>query len=106
VESSERASETDLVPGTLDMLILKILSQESMHGYGVARSIQQISCDALRVEEDALYRGAASPGGPRPTRSKWGLSENNRRAKYYTLTAQPGGSSSARRHGGHALPLL
>jgi PadR family transcriptional regulator PadR len=77
----------DLLQGTLDLLILKALARESMHGYGVAEWIHSRSEDVLRVEEGALYpalhrlelRGLLS--------SEWGTSENNRRAKYYALTA-------------------
>lgn len=77
----------DLLQGTLDLLILKALARESMHGYGVAEWIHQRSEDVLRVEEGALYpalhrlelRGLLS--------AEWGVSENNRRAKYYALTA-------------------
>jgi len=72
--------------GTLDMLILKTLSWGPMHGYGIARWLQQTTDGALLVEEGSLYpalhrltkRGWVLP--------EWGLSENNRRAKYYTLT--------------------
>ena len=73
--------------GTLDMLILKALTRGAMHGYGIVEFIQQSSDDVLRVEEGALYpalhrlelRGLLS--------AEWGVSENNRRAKYYRLTA-------------------
>jgi transcriptional regulator len=77
----------DLLQGTLDLLILKALAKGSMHGYGVAEWIHESSQDVLRVEEGALYpalhrlelRGLLS--------AKWGTSDNNRRAKYYALTA-------------------
>ncbi|HLJ49390.1 MAG TPA: PadR family transcriptional regulator [Bryobacteraceae bacterium] len=77
----------ELVPGTLDMLILKALARGPMHGYSVAEFIHERSHDVLRVEEGALYpalhrlelRGLLS--------SEWGVSENNRRAKFYQLTA-------------------
>ena len=83
----KQESTGDLLQGTLDLLILKSLVRGSMHGYGVAEWIHQISEDVLRVEEGALYpalhrlelRGLLS--------SEWGLSDNNRRAKYYSLTA-------------------
>jgi len=76
----------DLLQGTLDMLVLKTLSGGSMHGYGISRKIQGSSEDALRVEEGSLY-----PALHRLERrgflvSEWGLSEANRRAKYYRLT--------------------
>ena len=75
-----------LVQGTLDMLVLKALTRGAMHGYAIAEFIQQSSEDVLRVEEGALYpalhrlelRGLVS--------AQWGVSDNNRRAKYYDLT--------------------
>lgn len=78
----------DLLQGTLDMLILKALTLGPQHGYGVARWIQERTGDALSVEEGSLY-----PALHRMTRrgwikAQWGLSENNRRARYYQLTAQ------------------
>jgi PadR family transcriptional regulator len=79
---------TDLVPGTLDMLILKTISRgDAMHGYAIALSIQQTSDDVLRVDEGALYPALHRLEVRGLLRSKWGLSENNRRAKYYSLTA-------------------
>lgn len=77
----------DLLQGTLDLLILKALAKGAMHGYGVAEWIHESSQDVLRVEEGALYpalhrlelRGLLS--------AEWGMSDNNRRAKYYALTA-------------------
>ena len=76
----------DLLQGTLDMLILKALTGGSRHGYGVARWIEERAGDALAVEEGSLY-----PALHRMTRrgwikAQWGLSENNRRARYYGLT--------------------
>ena len=76
-----------LVQGTLDMLVLKALTRGALHGYAIAEFIQQSSEDVLRVEEGALYpalhrlelRGLVS--------AEWGVSDNNRRAKYYRLTA-------------------
>jgi transcriptional regulator len=77
----------DLVPGTLDMLILTALTRGANHGYGIAEMIQDHSGEVLRVEEGALYpalhrlelRGLLS--------AAWGVSGNNRRAKFYSLTA-------------------
>jgi transcriptional regulator len=78
----------DLIPGTLDMLILKTVSRgESMHGYAIAHAIQQISQDVLRVEEGALYPALHRLEVRGLLRSQWGLSDSNRRAKYYTITA-------------------
>jgi PadR family transcriptional regulator, regulatory protein PadR len=81
-------SSNELVPGTLAMLILKTLSSgEAMHGYAIANAILQSSSDVLRVEEGALYPALHRLEVRGLLRSKWGLSENNRRAKYYSLTA-------------------
>jgi len=81
------ASEGDLVQGTLDMLILKTLTREAMHGYAIAEFIQLTSEDALRVEEGALYPALHRLELRGLLASAWGLSEKNRRAKYYKLTA-------------------
>jgi len=83
----KKESPGDLLQGTLDLLILRALAKGAMHGYGVAEWIHESSQDILRVEEGALYpalhrlelRGLLS--------SEWGTSDNNRRAKYYALTA-------------------
>ena len=77
----------ELIPATLDMLILKTVSRETMHGYTIAQSIQQISSDVLRVDEGALYPALHRLEVRGLLKSKWGVSENNRRAKYYTMTA-------------------
>jgi PadR family transcriptional regulator PadR len=77
----------ELVQGTLDMLILKTLARNAMHGYGIAQSIQQISDEVLRVEEGSLYPALHRLELDGVIDSEWGLSENNRRAKYYKLTA-------------------
>jgi transcriptional regulator len=82
-----REHDGELLPGTLDMLILKTLSREPMHGYGVAQSIQQASRDVLKVEEGALYPALHRLEVRGLLRSQWGTSDNNRRAKYYSLTA-------------------
>ena len=78
----------ELIPGTLDMLILKTLSRETMHGYTIAESIQRISGDVLRVEEGALYPALHRLEVRGLLKSRWGVSDNNRRAKYYNLTTQ------------------
>ena len=80
-------SEGELVQGTLDMLVLKTLAREPMHGYGIAQSIQQISKDVLRVEEGSLYPALHRLELDGMVNSEWGQSENNRRAKYYRLSA-------------------
>src|SRR3989440_13106583 len=79
-------TKVDLLQGTLDMLILKALSAGPMHGYAVARWIQQTSDDALQVEEGSLYPALYRMEGRGWVTSEWGLSENNRKAKYYRLT--------------------
>jgi transcriptional regulator len=76
----------ELLQGTLDLLILRTLSWGSTHGYGIARWIQQITGDVLRVEEGSLYPALHRLEKRGLIASSWGLSENNRRAKYYELT--------------------
>jgi PadR family transcriptional regulator, regulatory protein PadR len=78
---------TELIPGTLDMLVLKTVSRDTMHGYAVAQTIQRLSQDVLRVEEGALYPALHRLEVRGLLRSEWGVSDNNRRAKYYSLTA-------------------
>ena len=77
----------DLVQGTLDMLILKTLSRGRMHGYAVVEFIHQTSEDVLHVEEGALYPALHRLELRGLLASEWSVSENNRRAKYYWLTA-------------------
>jgi len=81
------SSSGDLLQGTLDVLVLKALARGSRHGYGVAEFIHQTSNDILRVEEGALYPALHRLELRGLLASEWGMSENNRRAKYYTLTA-------------------
>ena len=81
----ERAAGA-LLPGTLDMLILRALTRGVMHGYAIAEFIQQASRDALRVEEGALYPALHRLQLRGALRAEWGTSENNRRAKFYRLT--------------------
>src|ERR1041384_6313480 len=83
----ERPPAGDLLPGTLDMLILKTLSRGEMHGYGIAQFIQSASQDILRVEEGALYPALHRLEVRGWLRASWGTSDNNRRAKFYRLTA-------------------
>ena len=80
--------KTDLLQGTLDMLILKALTRGPSYGYAVVRWIQQATDDALRVEEGSLYPALHRLEKRRWISSSQGLSENNRKAKYYKLTAQ------------------
>jgi transcriptional regulator len=77
---------TDILPGTLDMLILKAVSLGSLHGYGVLLRIQQISAGAFEVEQGALYPALYRLEQRGMLATEWGVSENNRRAKYYRLT--------------------
>jgi PadR family transcriptional regulator PadR len=77
----------DLFQGTLDMLVLKTLTRGPLHGYSIAESIHQRSEDVLRVEEGALYPALHRLELRGLLASEWGLSDNNRRAKYYRLTA-------------------
>ena len=77
----------DLLPGTLDMLILKAVSLKPLHGYGVLLRIRQISGDALDIPQGSLYPALYRLEHQDLIASEWGQSENNRRAKYYTLTA-------------------
>src|SRR5262249_54629077 len=76
----------DLLQGTLDVLVLKTLLRGPMHGYSIAESIQQTSDDVLRVEEGSLYPALHRLERRGWVDAEWGLSENNRRAKYYRLT--------------------
>lgn len=78
----------ELLQGTLDLLILKTLSWGSTHGYGIARWIQHVTGDVLRIEEGSLYPALHRLEKRGWISSDWGLSENNRRAKYYELTAR------------------
>ena len=77
----------DLMQGTLDMLVLKALARGAKHGYGVAEWIHESSNDVLLVEEGALYPALHRLELKRLLAAEWGTSENNRRAKYYSLTA-------------------
>jgi transcriptional regulator len=77
----------DLLPGTLDMLILKAVSLKPLHGYGVLLRIQQISGDVVQVPQGSLYPALYRLEHQGLIASEWGASDNNRRAKFYTLTA-------------------
>jgi PadR family transcriptional regulator, regulatory protein PadR len=78
--------KADLLQGTLDMLILKVLSRESTHGFGICQRIQQWSEDVLSVGEGSLYPALYRLQEQGWIESEWGVSENNRRAKFYRLT--------------------
>lgn len=77
---------TDLVQGTLDLLILKTIELRPMHGWGIAQRIRQISNDVLQVNQGALYPALHRLEQQGWIRAAWGESENNRRAKFYSLT--------------------
>jgi transcriptional regulator len=80
-------NKNDLVYGTLDMLILKALQHEAMHGLGVAHRIQQMSAEVLRVEQGSLYPALYRLEAQGWISADWGVSENNRKARFYKLTA-------------------
>src|SRR5438046_2993189 len=77
---------TDLVQGTLDLLILKTLALEPMHGWGIAQRIHQVSGEVLQVNQGALYPALHRLEQSGWIKAKWGESDNNRRAKFYSLT--------------------
>ena len=77
---------TDLVQGTLDLLILKTLALEPMHGWGIAQRIRQVSKEVLQVNQGALYPALHRLEQSGWIKAKWGESDNNRRAKFYSLT--------------------
>jgi PadR family transcriptional regulator PadR len=76
----------ELLPGTLDLLILKTLARGAMHGYGIAQRLQDVSDDVLQVGESSLYPALQRLLLRGWVKAEWGTSENNRRARYYTLT--------------------
>ncbi len=77
----------ELLPGTLDLLILKVVAREPMHGYGIAQRLKSISEDVLQVGESSLYPALQRLLLNGWVAAEWGTSENNRRARYYTVTA-------------------
>jgi len=78
--------QADLLPGTLELLILKSVSLGPQHGYGILLRIQQISAGALQIEQGALYPALFRLERNGLLETEWGVSDNNRRAKYYQLT--------------------
>ena len=85
----DRSQDTgDLIQGTLEMLILKALARGPLHGYAVAEWLQQTSQQVLKVEEGALYPALHRLELRGLLKAKWGASDNNRRAKFYELTAE------------------
>jgi len=81
-------SKTDLLHGTLDMLVLKTLTRGHLHGYAIAQLIQQLSEDILQVEEGSLYPALQRLELNGWIEGEWGLSANNRRARFYKLTVE------------------
>src|SRR3984893_699943 len=86
-EAIAMGKTAELLPGTLDMLILKAVSLKPLHGYGVLLRIQQISGDALEIPQGSLYPALYRLEHQELIAAEWGVSDNNRRAKYYTLTS-------------------
>lgn len=78
---------TDVLQGTLALLVLKTLAREPEHGYGITLHIQMLSKEVLRVEEGSLYPALHRMAQDGWIKAEWGTSENNRRARYYSLTA-------------------
>jgi PadR family transcriptional regulator, regulatory protein PadR len=81
-----RSEIPDLLPGTLDLLILRIVASESMHGYGIAQRLKLLSQEVLQVGESSLYPALQRLLLNGYLDAEWGPSENNRKARYYTLT--------------------
>ena len=79
--------QSELLPGTLDLLILRTLVPGAMHGYGIASRLRQVSNDVLQVGESSLYPALQRLLLHGWVKAEWGASENNRRARYYALTA-------------------
>jgi len=79
-------AKPDLLQGTLDLLILKTLRLESMHGWGISQRIQQLSQDVLGVNQGSLYPALARLEEQGLVAAEWGVSENNRKARFYSLT--------------------
>ena len=81
-----KSDPLDLLPGTLDLLILKTLAAGAQHGYGIAQRLKAVSNDALQIGESSLYPALQRLLLKGWVKAAWGASENNRRARYYTLT--------------------
>ena len=81
-----QATPPDLLPGTLDLLVLRLLARESLHGYGIAQRLKTLSHDVLQVGESSLYPALQRLLLNGYVDAMWGASDNNRRARYYTLT--------------------
>ena len=81
-----RPAPADLLPGTLDLLILRTIARAPLHGYGIAQQIKSLSADVLEVGESSLYPALQRLLLNGWVKAEWGASENNRRARFYTLT--------------------
>jgi PadR family transcriptional regulator, regulatory protein PadR len=84
---SREKEPPDLLPGTLDLLILKVLARGPMHGYGIAERLRTLSDEVLQVGESSLYPALQRLLLQGWVKAAWGSSENNRRARFYTITA-------------------
>src|ERR1700692_3727256 len=94
----ETKDAPELLPGTLDLLILKTLARGAMHGYGIAQRFQDVSDDVLQVGDSSLYPALQRLLLRGWVKAEWGTSENNRRARYYTLTPSGRKQLAAQRH--------
>jgi PadR family transcriptional regulator, regulatory protein PadR len=94
---------TELLQGTVDLLILKVLSLEPMHGWAIAQRINQLSEEVLRVNQSALYPALHRLEHQAWIEAQWGESENNRRAKYYSLTKAGRARLAAEKKSWHRL---
>lgn len=83
----EERGQPEIMPGTLDLLVLRTLQSGPKHGYGIAQRLKQVSGDVLQVGESSLYPALQRLLLNGWVKAEWGASENNRRARYYTLTA-------------------
>lgn len=100
----------DVLQGTLDLLILKTLSLEAMHGWGISDRIQQLSCNALQVGQGSIYPALHRLEAKGWIEADWRVTENNRRAKYYLLTTAGrralGAEAATWRHFANAVDLI
>jgi PadR family transcriptional regulator PadR len=103
--ASHDSARDALLPGTLDLLVLKTLAHGRNHGYGIAEHLTRTSRDVLRVGESSLYPALQRLLLDGHVRAEWGTSENNRRARYYTLTAAGRRHLAAEREGFERMVL-
>jgi PadR family transcriptional regulator len=97
--SPEPQAKTELVPGTLILLVLRVLNSEPLHGYAIAQRISRVSGDALRVEEGSLYPALQKMLRKGWVKAEWGVSDTNRRVRTYRLTAAGRAQLEAERAG-------